>query len=79
MSHQGRYGPADLGRDGIRSFFARHSCNRFCESEWTQPRSTGDPLFPMRQGTSMARRLPTRHSRNPLTRLEEDEEDEDED
>ena len=32
-----RYGPTDLGREGILNFFARHECNRFCQSNWKHP------------------------------------------
>ncbi|KAH8805129.1 kinase-like domain-containing protein [Xylogone sp. PMI_703] len=65
MSQLRSYGPADLGPDGIRSFFSRHRCGRFCNSAWSRPKIVGKAVFPMRQGTSMA--LPTRTSRMPLT------------
>ncbi|KAH9892305.1 protein kinase-like domain-containing protein [Xylariomycetidae sp. FL2044] len=76
MSQTQTYGPADLGPDGIRSFFQRHRCNRFCRNAWTRPRVTGQARFPMRQGTTMVAPpshgdLPTRRSRNPLTSLPE--------
>ncbi|KAI1148180.1 kinase-like domain-containing protein [Nemania diffusa] len=69
--HRRMYGPTDLGPDGIKSFFHRHRCGRFCKNEWQRPRYRGAPTIPMRQGTSMVARLPTRTSRNPLTRLRE--------
>ncbi|KAI1120668.1 kinase-like domain-containing protein [Nemania abortiva] len=71
MSQQKTYGPTDLGPDGIRTFFQHHRCGRFCKREWQQPRYQGKAVFPMRQGTTMVARLPTRASRNPLTRLQE--------
>ncbi|KAI1751538.1 kinase-like domain-containing protein [Xylaria castorea] len=72
MSQVQTYGPTDLGPDGIRSFFHRHRCGRYCKREWQKPRSQGALLLlPMTQGTSMVARLPTRSGRNPLTRLRE--------
>ncbi|KAI0441289.1 kinase-like domain-containing protein [Xylaria telfairii] len=73
MSQLQTYGPTDLGPNGIRSFFHRHRCGRYCKAEWRKPqvRTRGTPLIPMRQGTTMAARLPTRPNRNPLTRLRE--------
>ncbi|KAI0117818.1 kinase-like domain-containing protein [Nemania sp. FL0031] len=68
---QALYGPTDLGPDGIRAFFQRHRCGRFCKTEWQRPRYNGKARFPMRQGTSMIPHLPTRASRNPLSRLQE--------
>ncbi|KAI0453601.1 kinase-like domain-containing protein [Xylaria acuta] len=70
MSQSRIYGPTDLGPDGIRSFFHRHQCGRYCKREWLKPSCRGTPLIPMRQGTSMVHHLPTRASRNPLTRLQ---------
>ncbi|KAI8944606.1 kinase-like domain-containing protein [Xylaria longipes] len=70
MSQTQTYGPTDLGPNGIRSFFHRHRCGSFCKNEWQRPRYQNTPLLPMRQGTSMVY-LPTRASRNPLTRLQE--------
>ncbi|KAI1350370.1 kinase-like domain-containing protein [Xylaria sp. FL0043] len=73
MSQRGNYGPTDLGPDGIRSFFQRHRCGNYCRAEWQKPRYQGKAKIPMRQGTSMINPyyLPTRASRNPLTRLAE--------
>ncbi|KAI0532536.1 kinase-like domain-containing protein [Xylaria digitata] len=71
MSQAQVYGPADLGPDGIDSFFQRHQCGAFCEREWQKPRYQGVAKFPMRKGTSMMAHLPTRASRNPLIRLQE--------
>jgi hypothetical protein len=39
-----KYGPTDLGVEGIDNFFAHHTCNEFCSSAWKKPRikpSTG--------------------------------------
>ncbi|KAG4438838.1 hypothetical protein IFR05_005678 [Cadophora sp. M221] len=71
MSQTQEYGPADLGPDGINSFFQRHRCGRFCTRQWMRPAVAGPAVFPMRQGTSMIANLPTRHTRNPLSRLRE--------
>ncbi|KAI0200270.1 kinase-like domain-containing protein [Astrocystis sublimbata] len=67
MSQRRTYGPTDLGRDGIRSFFLRHTCNRFCKQHWTKPARQGRASIPMTRGTTMAPRLPTRVNRNPLS------------
>ncbi|KAJ7301279.1 kinase-like domain-containing protein [Mycena albidolilacea] len=73
MSQGQDCGPADLGPDGIRSFFQRHRCGRFCKSGWTRPRILGQAVHPMRVGTTMINpaHLPTRPNRNPLTRVQE--------
>lgn len=71
MSQAQNCGPADLGPDGITSFFQRHRCGRFCQRHWMRPAVVGRAVIPMQQGTSMAARLPTRQSRNPLSRLRE--------
>ncbi|KAJ8061769.1 hypothetical protein OCU04_009566 [Sclerotinia nivalis] len=71
MSRAQDCGPADLGLDGIESFFQRHRCGQFCNRNWMKPGITGRVPIPMRQGTSMVARLPTRQSRNPLSRLSE--------
>lgn len=33
-SKEKRFGPADLGKEGIRNFFAYHKCNKYCEKHW---------------------------------------------
>ncbi|KAJ6497436.1 kinase-like domain-containing protein [Mycena sanguinolenta] len=73
MSQNQNCGPADLGPDGIRSFFQRHRCGSFCKSVWSKPAVIGRPIYPMSSGTTMANpsHLPTRASRNPLTRLQQ--------
>jgi hypothetical protein len=66
MSQGKAYGPADLGPDGINSFFQRHRCGQFCNHKWFKPAIVGKAVIPMRQGTSMIAQLPTRQDRNPL-------------
>ncbi|KAF7936850.1 hypothetical protein EAE99_002199 [Botrytis elliptica] len=70
MSQAHDCGPADLGYDGIKSFFERHRCGQFCDRDWVKPALTGRAPIPMRRGTTMER-PPTRHDRNPLSRLRE--------
>ena len=69
MSQTQTYGPADLGADGIDAFFQRHQCGRFCGRNWVRPAVTGSPVVPLRQGTTMAPYLPTRRTRDPLSRV----------
>lgn len=70
MSQLQNCGPADLGPEGIRSFFSRHRCGSFCKREWSRPRITGRATVPMREGTTMVQ-LPTRQGRMPLSSLAE--------
>ncbi|KAM0192458.1 hypothetical protein ACHAPC_001795 [Botrytis cinerea] len=70
MSQAHDCGPADLGNDGIKSFFERHRCGQFCDRNWVKPALTGRAPIPMRQGTTMEC-PPTRYDRNPLSRLRE--------
>ncbi|KAF5870948.1 putative elongation factor 2 protein [Botrytis fragariae] len=70
MSQAHNCGPADLGNDGIKSFFERHRCGQFCDQNWVKPALTGRAPIPMRRGTTMEC-PPTRHDRNPLSRLRE--------
>eukprot|EP01113_Clastostelium_recurvatum_P025977 TRINITY_DN3118_c0_g1_i2.p1 TRINITY_DN3118_c0_g1~~TRINITY_DN3118_c0_g1_i2.p1 ORF type:complete len:143 (+),score=16.99 TRINITY_DN3118_c0_g1_i2:268-696(+) len=65
MSMGREFGPADLGREGIETFFARHECNGYCRREWTQPHRPS-VFYPAHEGTSMME-VPTRHSRQRLT------------
>ncbi|KAI0973660.1 kinase-like domain-containing protein [Xylaria arbuscula] len=64
----GKYGPTDLGIDGIRLFFEKHRCTRFCRAEWRTPRHTSQGTIRVRQGTSMVRprELPARGSRRVI-------------
>jgi hypothetical protein len=42
----------DLGPDGISTFFARHRCNRFCQSYWQKPRNV-EVYYASTAGTTM--------------------------
>ena len=49
------YGPTDLGAKGIESFFANHTCNKYCHhfgGRWQRP-SKAATWFPRSNGTSM--------------------------
>ncbi|RWA09763.1 hypothetical protein EKO27_g5355 [Xylaria grammica] len=63
------YGPADLGPDGIYSFFRRHRCGSFCKRWWRTPTSQGVARFPMTRGTTMVPNPPARVRYNPLARI----------
>jgi hypothetical protein len=52
MSRSRSYGVTDLGPDGISTFFARHSCSRYCQAHWTQPRNTA-VHYALSSGTTM--------------------------
>ncbi|KAF9381752.1 hypothetical protein BGX21_002004 [Mortierella sp. AD011] len=65
MSTDRRFGPTDLGKDGIDSFFHHHVCNNFCRSSWTRP-SRRMGLFPVVKGTTMME-VKTQTGRNLLT------------
>ncbi|KAK6362763.1 hypothetical protein TWF730_000218 [Orbilia blumenaviensis] len=69
MSRAQNRGPADLGSDGITSFFQRHRCGPFCDKSWSKPRVVGKAKIPMNEGTTMQAYLKTRNSRVPLSRL----------
>ncbi|KAF9433407.1 hypothetical protein BGZ76_009498 [Entomortierella beljakovae] len=66
MSTDQRYGPTDLGSDGIDNFFYRHVCGQYCKSGWKRP-SQPRPAFHPIKGTTMLR-VNTRHDRAPLSR-----------
>eukprot|EP01038_Epipyxis_sp_PR26KG_P008052 gene8052-10910_t len=38
----GKLGRADLGLNGIKTFFHHHKCNQFCRSSWAKPRGQGN-------------------------------------
>lgn len=65
MSTTRGYGPTDLGRAGISSFFAYHKCNEFCRSSWSMPRERRAKYNPT-AGTTMEA-VPTRHSRPAMS------------
>jgi hypothetical protein len=52
LSRTRSYGVTDLGTDGISTFFARHTCNRYCQNHWTKPRDAG-VYYPACAGTRM--------------------------
>ena len=63
MSHRpGTYGPTDLGRDGIITFFAYHDCNEYCMDDWHRPKYR-HPILKMKRGTSMIYRPSPQTSR----------------
>ncbi|KAI0468022.1 kinase-like domain-containing protein [Xylaria cf. heliscus] len=66
--YETKYGPADLGPNGIRSFFYQHRCGQFCRRGWLKPRNEAQSIA-MTQGTCMVGYLPTRSTRNPFTQL----------
>lgn len=51
MSNKRRFGPTDLGREGMLSFFSRHECNQFCRHHWQKPRGRSN-IVKVRSGTS---------------------------
>lgn len=51
MSNSRRFGPTDLGREGMLAFFSQHRCNQFCDSSWHIPRGRSTTVK-TRQGTS---------------------------
>ena len=70
---QGRYGPTDLGPNGISSFFANHTCNEFCRGSWRRP-SNPRRIYRPTAGTTMEsvpRRVPTIHDRPFMTAIQE--------
>ena len=68
MSVAGNQGPGDLGADGIRSWFQKHRCSRYCRSEWLKPGGSGyGGRRPSQKGTVYS--LQNRPSRYPLSGL----------
>lgn len=65
MSVSRRYGPTDLGLEGINSFFANHRCNEFCRSSW---KTLSNPIryHSATKRTSMEH-VPTRRSRPKMS------------
>ena len=47
-----QYGPTDLGRNGMLTFFAAHQCNRFCRQSWTKP-AGARPIYPVVASSTM--------------------------
>lgn len=51
MSTTGKFGPTDLGRNGISNFFHHHVCNSFCgQRGWLLPKNC-QRLFAPQEGT----------------------------
>ena len=73
---KGKYGPTDLGSEGIVTFFSQHNCGRFCDARWTRPKNSRYAVLPVVAGTSN-----TAHSYAPAARgpglggIAEDDED----
>lgn len=66
------YGPTDLGREGISSFFAHHVCNEYCRSNWQSPKKPTSYYRATAHTTMKAvggnrQHVPTRGSRAPMT------------
>ena len=40
MSSTKEYGPMDLGDEAFSTFFANHTCNKYCDSKWMIPYTT---------------------------------------
>ncbi|KAG0017351.1 hypothetical protein BGZ80_008371 [Entomortierella chlamydospora] len=66
MSRNQRFGPTDLGGEGIDSFFSRHVCNEYCREWWTRP-ARRQATFADRKGTTMIR-VQTQTGRSPFSR-----------
>jgi len=69
MSKAQDWGPADLGQEGINSFFNRHRCNKYCRANWLKPNKAQKAVYPEGQRTTRINtsHLPKRLDRNPLT------------
>jgi hypothetical protein len=52
MSTSKEYGPADLGDEGISTFFANHTCNKMCDAKWIIPNDK-KRYFEKRKGSSI--------------------------
>jgi len=72
---KGRYGPTDLGPEGISTFFSQHVCGGLCGGSWTKPKDVTQYL-PVVSGTSMTHGAPEgRRYSGGLSVIGEDEED----
>ena len=58
MSKDGRFGPTDLGREGMINFFTMHECGEYCRASWTRPHERG-VHFAATAHTTMRRSGPT--------------------
>eukprot|EP00798_Chlamydomonas_sp_ICE-L_P005007 gene5007-34792_t len=51
LSRDREFGPTDLGSAGISTFFARHTCNKFCQGHWHKPKDKS-VYFEANEGTT---------------------------
>eukprot|EP00798_Chlamydomonas_sp_ICE-L_P024658 gene24658-10284_t len=51
LSRDREFGPTDLGSAGISTFFARHTCNKFCQGHWHKPKDQS-VYFEANEGTT---------------------------
>ena len=69
LSRNGRFGPTDLGSEGMENFFHWHTCTDYCHPNWQVPRKARYYHQP-RLGTSMTDGrnfiVPTRSTRSSL-------------
>lgn len=52
LSSGRQYGPTDLGKKGISTFFSRHVCNEFCRAGWLRPQDQ-NVYYKRRRGSTM--------------------------
>lgn len=69
LSRNGRFGPTDLGSEGMENFFHWHTCTDYCHANWQVPKKARYYHQP-RLGTSMTDGrnfiVPTRSTRSSL-------------
>uniref|UniRef100_A0A061S1R2 Elongation factor 2 n=1 Tax=Tetraselmis sp. GSL018 TaxID=582737 RepID=A0A061S1R2_9CHLO len=54
LSQKKRFGPTDLGRNGILQFFLYHECNQWCKQHWQLPNIPSELFYETAiPGTSM--------------------------
>lgn len=56
MSRNGRFGPMDLGAQGMSTFFYHHECNCHCRSAWSAPKDQTNYFGKRMQTTAVFRR-----------------------
>lgn len=61
MSNDRRYGPTDLGSQGISSYFSNHTCNEYCGKHWRRP--ADQRQYHRRTAGTTMEHVPTRSSR----------------
>lgn len=57
LSRDRRFGPTDLGPQGISTFFSTHICNEYCRPNWTKPYKPVQVFVPV-SGTTMTMERP---------------------